>query len=109
MFYEVTEHIVLTSPWVDQVFFAIAGSPWDELSDEGTQTVVAAAVVAALWNNEKRLEDEAKLIEFFKDQGMTITEPDVAAFREHVQNAYLESEFSKDWPEGLLERINAVE
>jgi tripartite ATP-independent transporter DctP family solute receptor len=108
-FYEVTEQIVLTSHLVDQVFFAISGSTWDELSDERKQKVEAAAEVAAQWNNEKRLEDEAKLIEFFKDQGMTITEPDVAAFREHVQNAYLESEFSKDWPEGLLERINAVE
>jgi hypothetical protein len=39
---------------------------------------------------------------------MTITVPDRDAFREHVQKAYLESEFSKDWPEGLLERINAA-
>ena len=65
--------------------------------------------MAAKWNTEKRLEDEAKLIAFFKDQGLTITEPDVDAFREQVQQAYLDSEFSKDWPEGLLERINAVQ
>jgi tripartite ATP-independent transporter DctP family solute receptor len=108
-FYEVTEQIVLTGHLVDQVFFAIAGGTWDELSDEQKAKVEAAAEVAAKWNNEKRLEDEARLIEFFKDQGLTITEPDVAAFREHVQNAYLDSEFSKDWPDGLLDRINAVE
>jgi TRAP-type C4-dicarboxylate transport system substrate-binding protein len=108
-FYEVTEQIVLTSHLVDQVFFSIAGSTWDEISEEQQQKVEAAAKAAAQWNNEKRLEDEAQLLDFFKGEGLAITEPDVAAFREQVQNAYLESEFSADWPEGLLERINGVE
>jgi tripartite ATP-independent transporter DctP family solute receptor len=108
-FYEVTEQIVLTGHLVDQVFFSIAGSTWDKLSDEQQQKVEAAAEVAARWNNEKRLEDEAQLLEFFKGEGLTITEPDVAAFREQVQDSYLASEFSADWPEGLLDRINAVE
>ncbi|MEM7021456.1 MAG: sialic acid TRAP transporter substrate-binding protein SiaP [Pseudomonadota bacterium] len=108
-FYEVTEQIVLTGHLVDQIFFSIAGSTWDELTDEQKEKVEAAAEAAALWNNEKRLEDEAKLIEFFKEQGLTITEPDVAAFRDAVQKAYLESEFSQNWPEGLLDRINAVQ
>jgi tripartite ATP-independent transporter DctP family solute receptor len=107
-FYEVTDQIVLTSHLVDQVFLSISGITWKKLSDEQQQKVEAAAKVAAKWNNQKRLEDEAKLIEFFKEQGLTITEPDVAAFRAHVQKAYLESEFSKDWPKGLLERINAI-
>ena len=34
--------------------------------------------------------------------------PDVDSFRERAQKMYLESEFSKDWPEGMLDRINAV-
>ena len=37
-------------------------------------------------------------MQFFKDQGMNVYEPDVAAFRTHVQKAYLESDFAKDWP-----------
>jgi tripartite ATP-independent transporter DctP family solute receptor len=108
-FYEVTEQIVLTSHLVDQVFFSIAGSTWDEISEEQQQKVEAAAKAAAQWNNEQRLKDEAQLLDFFKGEGLAITEPDVAAFREQVQNAYLESAFSADWPEGLLERINGVE
>lgn len=107
-FYEVTEQIVLTSHLVDQVFFSISGVTWDQLSDKNKEMVEAAAEKAALWNNEKRLEHEAELIQFFKDQGMTVTEPDVEAFREHVQAQYLESEYSETWPDGLLERINAV-
>jgi TRAP-type transport system periplasmic protein len=34
--------------------------------------------------------------------------PDVDAFREHAQQRYLESPISADWPEGMLERINAL-
>jgi tripartite ATP-independent transporter DctP family solute receptor len=108
-FYEVTEQIVLTSHLVDQVFFSIAESSWEQLSDEQKEKVEAAAKVAAKWNTEKRIEDEARLLDFFKEQGLTITEPDVAAFREHVQKAYLESEYSQTWPDGLLDRINAVQ
>ena len=108
-FYEVTEQIVLTSHLVDQVFFSMARSTWETLGPEQQEKVEAAAETAARWNTEKRLEDEARLIEFFKEQGLQITEPDVDAFRAHVQNAYLESEFSKDWPDGLIDRINAIE
>jgi hypothetical protein len=34
--------------------------------------------------------------------------PDLAAFRETVQAAYLGSEFAETWPEGVLEQINAL-
>ena len=54
-------------------------------------------------------ENEAKLVEFFKGEGLKVYTPDVASVRERAQKMYLESDFSKDWPEGLLERINAVQ
>ncbi|MBM3629115.1 MAG: C4-dicarboxylate ABC transporter, partial [Alphaproteobacteria bacterium] len=34
--------------------------------------------------------------------------PDVDAFRAHVQKAYLESRFAKDWPAGMVDKINAI-
>ncbi|MGH6944842.1 MAG: sialic acid TRAP transporter substrate-binding protein SiaP [Geminicoccaceae bacterium] len=108
-FYEVTKQIVMTDHLVDGVFFSIAKGTWDQLSPEQQQKVQDAAYVAAKWNDEHRIADEKKLLDFFKQQGLTITEPDKDAFREHVQEAYLSSDFSKDWPEGLLERINAIE
>ena len=37
-----------------------------------------------------------------------MTTPDVDAFRKSVQAAYLNSEYAKVWPKGLLERINAT-
>jgi len=107
-FYEVTKQIVLTSHLVDGVFLSIAGKTWNGLSAEQQEMVQAAADAAARFNNENRVRDEARLVAFFKDQGLMVYAPDVDAFRSQVQKMYLESEFSQDWPDGLLERVNAV-
>lgn len=107
-FYEVTKQIVLTGHLVDGVFTAIANQTWNKLNEEQKTVFTEAARLAAEFNNNNRLRDEARLVEFFKSAGMTITEPDRDAFRAQVQKMYLESEFSKEWPEGLLDRINAA-
>lgn len=54
------------------------------------------------------VENEAQLVSFFKGKGLKVYTPDVAAFRNRAQKMYLESDFSKNWPKGLLDRINAV-
>lgn len=54
------------------------------------------------------LKQEAELIGFFEEQGLDIYEPDVAAFRAYAWEQYLKSPLSASWPEGMLERINAL-
>ena len=44
----------------------------------------------------------------FKGKGLNIYTPDVEAFRKHVQEVYLESELAKSWPEGMVDKINAL-
>ena len=39
---------------------------------------------------------------------MEIYTPDLDAFRAFAQKKYLESDLSKAWPEGMLDRINAL-
>tara|TARA_R110001583_G_scaffold32882_4_gene111697 strand:- start:32460 stop:33464 length:1005 start_codon:yes stop_codon:yes gene_type:complete len=107
-FYEVTNQIVLTGHLVDAVFLSMAKKTYDGLSEEQQKIVHDAAEVATLYNNVHRIGDEEKLIEFFKEQGLKVYKPDVAAFREKVQKAYLNSDFAKDWPKGIVERINAI-
>jgi len=107
-FYEVTKQIVLTSHLVDGVFLTIANKAWNKMNAEQKAVFTEGARLAAEFNNNNRVRDEAKLVDFFKAEGMTITTPDVDAFRKHVQAEYLKSEFSKTWPKGLLERINAA-
>ncbi|WP_139835448.1 sialic acid TRAP transporter substrate-binding protein SiaP [Thalassospira sp. MCCC 1A01428] len=107
-FYEVTNQIVLTGHLVDAVFLSMAKKTYDSLSEEQQKVVRDAAEVATLYNNVHRIQDEEKLIEFFKEQGLKVYKPDVAAFRKKVQQDYLESDFAKDWPEGIVERVNAI-
>lgn len=107
-FYEVTKQIVLTSHLVDLNYIAFSRKIWDGLTPEQQAAVQKAADDAAELGRQRQLKLEDELAQFFRDQGLKVYEPDVAAFRDRVQKMYLESEFAKDWPEGMLEKINAL-
>jgi TRAP-type transport system periplasmic protein len=107
-FYEVTKQIVMTSHLVDGIFIAISDKAWKAMTPAQRQKVQAAADAAAAFNNKNRLEEEAQIVDFFKKEGLTVTTPDVEAFRKSVQAAYATSDIAKAWPAGLLDRINAT-
>jgi len=107
-FYEVTKQLVLTNHLVDGIFIAISDKAWKAMAPAQQQKVQAAAAAAAAFNNENRLKEEAAIVDFFKAQGLTVTTPDVDAFRKSVQAAYAGSEIAKAWPAGLLDRINST-
>lgn len=107
-FYEVTNQIVLTSHLVDSIFVSMSGKTWAKLSPEQQAKVMAAAKKGREYNDTNRVKDEAELVDFFKAQGLDVYTPDVAAFRKHVQDEYLKSQFAKDWKAGIIDRVNAV-
>ena len=107
-FYEVTKQIVMTSHLVDGIFIAISNKAWNAMSPAQKQKVQAAALAASIYNNENRTREEGQLVDFFKQQGLQVTTPDVDAFRKSVQATYLNSDYAKVWPKGLLERVNQV-
>ena len=105
-FYEVTKQLVLTNHLVDSLFIAIASKTWNGMTAAQKQAVKAAAQVAASFNNDNRIKEEAQIIDFFKQQGLQVSTPDVEAFRKSVQDAYAKSDYAKVWTKGMLERIN---
>lgn len=107
-FYEVTKQITLTGHLVDSLFISVSNKLWNSLNPEQKLQLRNAAVAAAKYNNDNRIADEKQLVEFFKQQGLSVTTPDVNAFRKAVQTTYLQSDYAKTWPQGLLERINAT-
>ena len=107
-FYEVMSQIVLTSHLVGFDLLAVSGEAWKGMSADEQAAFQAAADKALAWNTERHLAREAELVAVFKEKGLEIYTPDVEAFRAHVQQAYLESELAKSWPEGMVERINAL-
>lgn len=107
-FFEVTNQIALTSHLVDLNYVAFSKAVWDELSADQQASVQAAAEAAAESGRIAQLEKEANLVSFLTEKGLAIYEPDLAAFRSHVQGEYAGSELAASWPEGVLEKINAL-
>ncbi|MBX2885347.1 MAG: TRAP transporter substrate-binding protein DctP [Granulosicoccus sp.] len=107
-FYEVTNQIALTSHLVDLNYVAFSKEVWDDLTAEQQATVKAAAEAAAESGRVKQLEKEANLVSFLKENGLEVYEPDLAAFRSHVQGQYAGSELASSWPDGLLDKINGL-
>lgn len=107
-FYEVTSQIVLTSHLIGYDLFVVSKQTWDSLSPEQRVSLETEVKKAIDWSTQKHLDREAELVQFFKDQGLKVYEPNVGTFREYAQQKYLESEFAKDWPEGMLDKINAL-
>ena len=107
-FYEVMDQIVLTSHLVGYDLLVVSKSAWDQMTADQQAAFQAAATAAIDFSQQAHLEREAELVEQFKAAGLDIYEPDVAAFRAHAQEMYLNSDLAKDWPEGVVERINAL-
>ena len=107
-FYEVMSQIVLTSHLVGFDLLVVSKKVWDEMGAEKQARFQAAADSAIAFSTEKHLTREKELVEQFKGKGLKLYEPDVAAFRKHVQEQYLASDLAKEWPAGMVEKINAL-
>ena len=107
-FHEVSQQVVLTGHLVDALFIAISQKTWDSLTPTQREKVQQAAQAAALYNNEQRLAEEKNILDYMKQQGLRITTPDVAAFKQQVAQRYKTSELATTWPPGLLARIEAI-
>ena len=107
-FYEVTKQIILTSHLVDLNYIAFSKELWDSLTPEQQNAVQAAADEAAEFGRQNQLKKEEELVGFLKEKGLAVYEPDLNAFRDQVQSMYLKSDLADDWPEGVLDKINAL-
>jgi len=87
---------------------SISKKVWDDGGTEKQAKLQAAADSAIEFSTNKHLAREKELVELFKGKGLKLYEPDVAAFRKHVQEQYLSSDLAKSWPAGMVEKINAL-
>lgn len=105
-FYEVQKHIILTGHIVDHLNTVVAKQLWDKLPAEDRKVFTEVALEAAERATKKIQADEAKLVQVFKDRGLTVTEIDKAEFLAAVQKNVSFEQFGyrkADW-----ERIQAV-
>ncbi|MBL8589559.1 MAG: sialic acid TRAP transporter substrate-binding protein SiaP [Methylobacteriaceae bacterium] len=105
-FYEVQKHIVLTGHIVDHLNTVIAKGLWDKLSADERKIFTDVAQEAAARATKQIQASEQKLVQFFKDKGLTVTEVDKAEFLSAVQKGVTFEQFGyrkADW-----DKIQAV-
>ena len=107
-FDEVMSQIVLTSHLVGYDLLAVNMKTWDSMTPARQQAFQAAASKAIAWSTAEHLKREAELANGFKSKGLDVYTPNVAAFREHAQKVYLASDEARNWPTGMLDKINAM-
>jgi TRAP-type transport system periplasmic protein len=105
-FYEVTEQISLTKHIIDVKLLCVTNSVWDAMNDEQKQWMREAAAYACAQGSAATYEQEAELLDFFKDYGTIITYPDVAAFQAASYQYYVDNGLTDEWN---MDLYNAVQ
>ena len=103
-----TDQIILTGHLMSNNPFTISLSKWNSLSADQQAKVQECAINFQDAMDKHTLADEAQLVDFFKEEGLKIYEPNKEAFRNHVLDYYAKSKYSANWPAGLLDKINGL-
>lgn len=95
-FFEVQKHIVLTGHIVDHLNTIVSKTRWASLSDADKQIFTEVMREAAERATNQIVEREQELVQYFKDQGLTVTDIDRADFENTVLEKVTFEEFGYD-------------
>ena len=88
---------------VQPVFFDIGEPVWQQIARKDQDAVMNAAGIAQKQNDDARLADERKVLGDLKSQGITVTTPDLGAFRANADKVYASVE--GQWDSAVLKQI----
>lgn len=102
--FESQKYLALTRHAYAPNVIMMSKKTWDKLSPEQQKLVERSAKAAAEHNRAYDNAKEAEWLQFLKDKGMEVTEPDLALFREAVKPVYekYEAQFGKELVESIL-------
>lgn len=83
-FYEVNDHLALTGHLHLTHMVLYSEQLWDQLTDEQREIIGQAVVDSQVVQRNKVGDDDASLLTVLEQEGMTVTQPDRAAFAELV-------------------------
>ena len=107
-FDEIVNYMGLTSHLIAANEFTISLAKWNAMNADQQAKVQECAINFQAALDQSTLDLENGLKDEFIANGITVYMPDNAAFQSHVFEVYRASDYSKDWPEGLLDAIAAV-
>lgn len=88
-FYEVTKQIVLTNHVIEPVMPTINATTWNKLSPAEQSDLEQAVASADAWEDTAVQNQQDTDITFMKQHGLTVTTPNIAAFRPPALKAFL--------------------
>lgn len=107
-FYEATKQIVLTYHSIPANMLAMSDAAWNKLSARQKAIFKDAARAAMVFNDTNKLRDDDETLEKMRAAGLTITKPNVDAFRTQVLKVFADSEYVQKAPPGWLDRIERL-
>lgn len=108
-FYEVQNNLALTNHILNDALYLVSNITLSELPDDLQQIVRQAADNAATYQTQLFSEGEAKLIDFFKEKGLNVTQPALEPFKQAMQ-PYYDEFMQKTGEEGkqAIEELQAL-
>jgi tripartite ATP-independent transporter DctP family solute receptor len=95
-FYEVQKYIALTGHIVDHLNTVVSNTVWNQLSDADKQVFTEVMQEAAARTAKIIVERESKLVQGFRDRGLTVNEVDKAGFEKAVMEKVKMEDFGYD-------------
>jgi TRAP-type transport system periplasmic protein len=106
-FYEAQKYLIRTGHVYSAAKYQISKKWFDTLKPDQQQLILTAWKDATEYANKLAVDFDKKLVTDLQAKGMTLVEPDVAAFQKAVQPAL--QELNKTlWVPGLLEKVQAI-
>jgi tripartite ATP-independent transporter DctP family solute receptor len=108
-FYEVQKYLTLSNHQIATLFLMINDDVWQSLTPEQQQIMLEAAAKALERYNAKIFEDEERLVNVLKEEGLEVIELDPEVrnrFKEAVRSIY--SKFDRKWGADTVQKIEGV-
>ncbi|MGD1831788.1 MAG: DctP family TRAP transporter solute-binding subunit [Sphaerochaetaceae bacterium] len=108
-FYEPCKYVILTHHVIEPLSPTINEEKWQSLGPELQEKMMIALETTRKEAEKWTLQEEAELVEFFEDQGLTVIEPDIDAFVDYAQNYYMgRKDLVSTWDMDLYEMVKAA-
>lgn len=104
---EVQKYLVMTSHIITPRSISVNETFWRGLPDADRAIIAEAIAQAAKDIDAEILKQEQELTASFKAAGMTVVQPDVAAFRDAVMKV-VPPKFEAKWGKGVFERLQSA-
>lgn len=106
-FFEVQKFLVLTEHIITPRMVIVNEAFWKGLKPADRDVLQAALASGAAWQDKELLNQESELVGTFKKAGMTVIEPDLAAWRKPVLDK-VPAQFAEKWGKGTFESLLAL-